>query len=490
VILSLLVGVVTIEMQSAMTEMHESNLRQLRDERLQLSHKNQPIVYTRYVYGGRSRKVLQYDVDSGLPQVELLEPVISKKPRVGQRARGRLNRATASAKKGPKPLVEEEEFVFGAETKTRATMAHLMKMAIRGKAEIDPSHMPGNPLQLSDQQHFGLAAELYLAVGQQCRVFVASDLYSLAVVVLIAMYAMLVGIETSVRNNPTVKLLQTVCVWVFASECVVKIVAEGTKPWAFFHDGWNVFDFVIASGGVVTLVSGASTNPVIQLARLLRLVQFFKLAGRLPRLQLVMESLLYGMRSMVWVLLLFALFNYLFAIGGMIMFRDNDPFFFGSIQKSLATLWMVETFNNWEGGVDALFCSFSLSLSQILTPHLFPPLSLASSDVRERLWVRKLRVWHLQRRERPHGPYFLPAARGVHRELCERRARRGLFRLRRHVWRPRPAHATHRGDHGVHGAHGQKQRAARGQRRESGRRGGARAGVLAQAPGRLVCRAL
>ena len=349
VILSLLVGVVTIAMQVTMTGVHESNLRQLRDERLQLSHKNEPIIYMRYVYGGKSGKVPLYDFDTGLPQVELLEPVISKKPRVGQRVRGRLQRELTKASEGAKSQFEEEEFVFGEESSTRATMAHLMRNAIRGKAEVDPEDVPGNALRLtSRRQRFGFLFKPYLALGQRCRDFVASDLYTITLVVLIAMYAMLVGVETTLRNNPIVGLLQTVCVWVFASECVIKIVAEGTKPWAYFRDGWNVFDFVIASGGVASLLSGGSTNPVIQLARLLRLAQVFKLAGRLPRLQLVMESLLYGLRSMLWVFVFFILFNYLFAIGGMIAFRDNDPFFFGGIMRSLSTLWMVETLNNWE----------------------------------------------------------------------------------------------------------------------------------------------
>ena len=66
---------------------------------------------------------------------------------------------------------------------------------------------------------------------------------------------------------------------------------------------------------MVALFSGEE-NAVLQLARLLRLVQVFRLTKKLPRLALVMEALVYGLRSMVWVALLFALFNYLFVIIG------------------------------------------------------------------------------------------------------------------------------------------------------------------------------
>ena len=34
---------------------------------------------------------------------------------------------------------------------------------------------------------------------------------------------------------------------VFVLECAVKIVARGARPWVYFDDAWNCFDFVIVS---------------------------------------------------------------------------------------------------------------------------------------------------------------------------------------------------------------------------------------------------
>ena len=47
-------------------------------------------------------------------------------------------------------------------------------------------------------------------------------------------------------------------------------------------------------------------------------------------------------------MLLFALFNFLCALLGTILFRANDPFHFGKFGRSLATLWRIETLNDWE----------------------------------------------------------------------------------------------------------------------------------------------
>ena len=120
------------------------------------------------------------------------------------------------------------------------------------------------------------------------------------------------------------------------------------SPHRYFKDRWNLFDLAVAVGGVVAMAGGSGPNVGLSLARLVRLVQVFKLAYRMPLLQLVIEALLYGCRSMVWVALLFGLFNYLFAIIGCLVFRDNDPFYFGGLRRSLITLWLVETLQNWE----------------------------------------------------------------------------------------------------------------------------------------------
>ncbi len=70
----------------------------------------------------------------------------------------------------------------------------------------------------------------------------------------------------------------------------------------------------------------------------------------MPKLAIELRSqaLLYGTRSLFWVGIIFGLCNYLFSVLGVILFRENDPFYFGSIWKAFATIWLVETLNNWE----------------------------------------------------------------------------------------------------------------------------------------------
>jgi hypothetical protein len=322
-------------------------------------------LYTRYRLGCKGGTNILYDVN-GVPSTQLLRPVVSAQRKEGQRVRGKAAARTerqagkdsgggseagaSNAASQKNSLVEDEPFQEGEETPTRATLKHLAKMAIRGKIEVKQSHMPGEVASgpyLGNVRSRGVFTECYLTAAAACAEFVASGTYSTLLVSLIALYAGLVGAETYVPDDPAVKALQTFCILVFMLECAVKVVAEGLKPWQYLYQTWNVFDLTIALGSAISLVSGGAPAG-FSLARLLRLVQVFKLAYRLPKLQLVIESLLYGCQSMVWVALLFALFNYLFAIVGIMLFRKNDPFHFGGLWKSLATLWVVETLNNWE----------------------------------------------------------------------------------------------------------------------------------------------
>ena len=322
-------------------------------------------VYTRYKLGGRDGNSILYDID-GVPRTQLLMPVIPVQRSAGQRVRGKAaaraarlaqqedaseaNAKAALSSSNSISLIEETQFQVGEVTPIRATLKHLMKLVICGKIEVKQSHMPTDMPSgsyLSAVRRRGVLSELYLAAADACTQCVASSTYSALLVSLIGLYAGTVGAETYVPKNAVVVFLQTFCVLMFVLECVVKVIAEGFKPWRYFFQVWNVFDFTIAFGSVLSIVSGGAPAG-FSLARLLRLVQVFKLAYRLPKLQLVTESLLYGCRSMVWVALLFALFNYLFAVAGIILFRDNDSFHFGGLSKSLRTIWVVETLNNWE----------------------------------------------------------------------------------------------------------------------------------------------
>ena len=52
-------------------------------------------------------------------------------------------------------------------------------------------------------------------------------------------------------------------------------------------------------------------------------------------------------QSIAYILLLLFLIFYLYAIVGMMLFKDNDPFHFGSLEISMLTLFRMATLEDW-----------------------------------------------------------------------------------------------------------------------------------------------
>ena len=46
-------------------------------------------------------------------------------------------------------------------------------------------------------------------------------------------------------------ILNQAILWIFVAEVVVKMGAEGRRPWRYFLDPWNIFDFVVVTVGCV-----------------------------------------------------------------------------------------------------------------------------------------------------------------------------------------------------------------------------------------------
>ena len=70
-------------------------------------------------------------------------------------------------------------------------------------------------------------------------------------------------------------LVNDLCFVVFVVELALRIGAYGRRPWDFFRDGWNVFDFVVIAIAFVPGVRQSST--LLRLARLARVVRIVRL---------------------------------------------------------------------------------------------------------------------------------------------------------------------------------------------------------------------
>ena len=84
-----------------------------------------------------------------------------------------------------------------------------------------------------------------------------------------------------------------------------------------------------------------------QTIMVIRLFRIPKLFTHISELRVVVESLLTGMSSLMFVAIILVLFFYCFAIGGMTLFMDNDPVHFENLQIALLSLFRAATCEDW-----------------------------------------------------------------------------------------------------------------------------------------------
>jgi voltage-gated sodium channel len=126
-------------------------------------------------------------------------------------------------------------------------------------------------------------------------------------------------------------------------EIGLKIIAFGNKPFLFFKDPWNVFDFLIVA---VCLIPSDDTH-FFAVFRILRVLRILRMITFLPKLRLLIGALLKSIPSMGYVVLLIAILFYVYAVVGVFVFKATDPLHFGDLHHTMVTLFKVLTLEGW-----------------------------------------------------------------------------------------------------------------------------------------------
>ena len=182
--------------------------------------------------------------------------------------------------------------------------------------------------------------------AKSIKLVIASRWFQNFILAMILFAGALVGLETIktvVHEYGTLlKLFDQIVLLIFTVEIALKILAEGYKPWRFFKDGWNIFDFLII--GICLLPWQA---PFLAVLRLVRILRVLRLVSVLPRLQLLVGALLKSLPSIGYVALLLSILFYIYAVLGVFLWGENDPERFGSLPIAFLTLFQCVTMEGW-----------------------------------------------------------------------------------------------------------------------------------------------
>jgi voltage-gated sodium channel len=183
-------------------------------------------------------------------------------------------------------------------------------------------------------------------VVQTCKRIAKTDWFNNFIIFVIILAGVVVGMETYPsmldEYGSTLHVLNELILWIFVAEVVIKMVAESPRPWDYFKDPWNVFDFVIVAA---CFVPGAGSYAVI--LRLLRLLRVLRLLSVVPKLQMLVGALLKSLPSMGYVTLLLSLLFYVYAVAAVFLFGANDPVHFETLHLAFLSLFRVVTLEDW-----------------------------------------------------------------------------------------------------------------------------------------------
>ena len=175
---------------------------------------------------------------------------------------------------------------------------------------------------------------------------VDSDRFNTGVAVVIVAYAFVLGAQTYDSWTPTqsrvLGAFDLLFYLLFVVELVLRIASYGSKPWRFFGDGWNVFDFVVIAG---VFVPGVREN--IAIVRLLRLARIVRIVRVLPEARMLLRTITRALPAVATMFLVTIVVLFLYAMVGWALFGDELRNDWGNIGRAMLTMFVLLTLENF-----------------------------------------------------------------------------------------------------------------------------------------------
>ncbi|MDZ4724180.1 MAG: ion transporter [candidate division Zixibacteria bacterium] len=157
--------------------------------------------------------------------------------------------------------------------------------------------------------------------------------------------------------------LETIILWLFVLEMVIRIGALWPRSWRYLASGWNIFDLLIVIASVLPVHSEAAS-----VFRLIRVLRALRLLKAVPGLQVVVRGMIKSVGSLGYVSLILCIHFYIYGLAGIKLFGVMDPIHFGSLSEVFLTLFQVVTLEGW---VDVMRGLIAAGASQLVAGIYF-----------------------------------------------------------------------------------------------------------------------
>lgn len=170
--------------------------------------------------------------------------------------------------------------------------------------------------------------------------------FQFGILAVICANAAVLGLQTSpmiaAACNGWLERIDKWCIVVFTVEIALKLAVY---RWRFWCSAWNLFDFAVVA---VSLVPDMG---MFSLARLFRVLRVFRLVSGVRHLRIILSAILKSIPGVSWAGLLLLLVYYVYGIIGTNLFGAVFPDWFGTLGKSVYSLFQVMTLESWSMGI-------------------------------------------------------------------------------------------------------------------------------------------
>lgn len=185
-----------------------------------------------------------------------------------------------------------------------------------------------------------------MPMRQKTRLFLEGNYCQHFILALIILNAALLGIET-IKTLPSVYIiwltrLDHMILYVFIVELALKFY---TYRAASLRQPWLMFDsFVVA----IALLPMSDSFAVLRAFRVLRVL---RLISGIRAMRRVIEGVLIAVPGILSVAALMMIFFYVFAVIGTDLFGEAFPAWFGTLGRTMYTLFQIMTLESWSMGI-------------------------------------------------------------------------------------------------------------------------------------------
>ena len=167
-----------------------------------------------------------------------------------------------------------------------------------------------------------------------------------SVLLLIVINAVILGMQTSASLvaswGEVLRVLDTLILSVFVLEIAARIYVHRL---AFFRDPWSLFDFTVVA---IALVPASGQFSILRALRVLRVM---RMVTMVPSMRRVVGALLSAIPGLGAIAMVLALVFYVSAVIATGLFAAEFPEWFGSLGRSVYTLFQVMTLESWSMGI-------------------------------------------------------------------------------------------------------------------------------------------